>query len=180
MRYNLTSNGRGLTATGRLLAFDPAAQLEPWTGPAGPPAGFTGPISPGYYPGDTRTTSEVDDSSSAWQYSPGWLVDMNASSGFYSNTYIHYRDDYGTAQLTYYGGGFQVLSHTGPNFCDADIYVGGVYNSTVSYYAANPMQPQILATIQLPQGLHAIEFRQKPVAGRVRVVNDGVLLIPKM
>ncbi|MGY3091075.1 hypothetical protein ACVWYF_004139 [Hymenobacter sp. UYAg731] len=141
--------------------------------------GYTGLIAPGYAPpGDARVLEYVDDARvDLWTYSPGWLTDTNAGD-YYAGT-IHYRDDYGTAAVSYYGGGFTVVSHTAPSFCDADIYVNNTYEGTVSYYSASVLVASDLLAVPLPEGLHTVEFRQKPAGGRVRLVHDAIRLFAK-
>lgn len=147
--------------------------------PGGPVLpGYTGTIAPGYAPAnDARVLEYMDDArNDLWTYSPGWLTD--GGSFYYART-IHYRDNYGTASASFYGGGFAVVSHTGPGFCDADIYVNGTYAATVSYYSPDALVAHELLTVPLSEGFHTVEFRQKPNGGRTRMVHDAVRLLTK-
>jgi hypothetical protein len=146
-----------------------------------PLTAYRGPIARGYVPaGDSRLVDYLDDASPLWRYSPtpGWLED--GPNGHYYQSHISYTDQPNArATIRYYGGGFIVMGHTLSFLSDADIYVNGLYNNTVSYYSPDPIDAHPLLTVQLPEGFHTVEFRLKIVGNRMRMVNDGIVLLSK-
>jgi hypothetical protein len=71
-------------------------------------------------------------------------------------------DDTGTAgdwaQYEYRGYGFRLYLLKGPEFGKADVWVDGVFNSTVDCYNATDIGPQILLAItDLPLDIHRVK-----------------------
>lgn len=141
---------------------------------------FKGPVARGYRPDDDpRVVDYIDDADPTWRYTPAdnWMqADPN---GYYYHSTISYTDVQAIAEVRYYGGGFIVMGHTTPSLSDAEIWVDGRLNSTVSYYSPNPEYAHPLATVQLAEGFHLIQFRRLVVNGRTRMVNDGIVLLSK-
>lgn len=146
-----------------------------------PLTAYRGPVARGYVPaGDARLVDYLDDYNALWRYSPvnGWLED--GPNDHYFKSHISYSDTpNAAAKIQYYGGGFIVMAHTLSFLSDADIWVDGQYNSTVSYYSPDPIDAHPIATVNLPEGFHTVEFRVKAVGSRTRMINDGIVLLSK-
>ncbi|QGQ99716.1 DUF4185 domain-containing protein [Paenibacillus psychroresistens] len=121
--------------------------------------------SSGYYtdvdafitvPGATATT--LDDNNAGITYSGAWSTTTTA--GYYNST-LHYANTSGAyAQYTFTGTGIQWIGARSNDHGKVDIYIDGVFNSTLDTYSSTFDKQQTLFSIAgLASGSHTIKIQ---------------------
>lgn len=99
----------------------------------------------------------VEDTHPLVRYSGGWsaLAGANYSGG--TTRYANNKDDF--VEIPFYGKQAVVIGHRNASGGLADVYVDGVYRTTVDYYTSQSMPQQaIYRTGPLPEGAHVVKL----------------------
>ena len=100
-------------------------------------------------------------------FSTGW--DYRTGTGFWGGATERLHRSGAEAMFTFRGGGIDWIGGVGPSYGSADVYMDGVYLTTVDCHALAPAHRRILFRgTRIGYGAHTIE-----IFGRGRIDVDG-------
>jgi len=144
--FTIAMNRSKALYTIQIRAFDAFGHAGSWS-----PLSFT--------PNTAQETSAA--------FSTGW--DFRPGPGFWGGATERLHRVGAEAMFTFHGGGVDWIGGVGPTYGSADIYIDGVYMTTVDCYAAAPAHRHVLFRDELlGRSAHTIE-----IFGRGRIDVDG-------